>query len=258
MSWSEHPAPTSVDEAYRAADLDGSPLAALARPRHVPRPSLARAPRAQRPHAEGPHLRADRRAARRAHDLAARDARGRAELGLPVHLDPGLDAGPLGLDTLGFDWEADDFFCFIADVAERSDDLQIMYGIDGEKDLSEELFRTCRATELPPGAHRQRRVRPAPARRVGRVARLGVHPRHVAATVWTNGCGRSSRASSRRRSSTGVSPTAGSGRSAASRSTSLVEGHVLGRRGPRREAGPAARAARGGRALAAGGRRDEG
>jgi alpha,alpha-trehalase len=44
------------------------------------------------------------------------------------------------LDTLGFDWEADDFFCFIADVAERSDDLQIMYGVDGEKDLSEQLL----------------------------------------------------------------------------------------------------------------------
>ncbi len=42
------------------------------------------------------------------------------------------------LDTLGFDWEANDFFCFIADVAERSDDLQIMYGVDGEKDLTEE------------------------------------------------------------------------------------------------------------------------
>jgi GH15 family glucan-1,4-alpha-glucosidase len=44
------------------------------------------------------------------------------------------------LDTLEFDWEADDFFCFIADVAERSDDLQIMYGVDGEKDLTEEIL----------------------------------------------------------------------------------------------------------------------
>jgi GH15 family glucan-1,4-alpha-glucosidase len=44
------------------------------------------------------------------------------------------------LDTLGFDWEANDFFCFIADVAERSDELQIMYGVDGEKDLSEEIL----------------------------------------------------------------------------------------------------------------------
>jgi GH15 family glucan-1,4-alpha-glucosidase len=44
------------------------------------------------------------------------------------------------LDTLGFDWEANDFFCFIADVAGRSDELQVMYGVDGEKDLTEELL----------------------------------------------------------------------------------------------------------------------
>jgi GH15 family glucan-1,4-alpha-glucosidase len=44
------------------------------------------------------------------------------------------------LDTLGFDWEANDFFWFIADLAEASDELQIMYGIDGGKDLSEELL----------------------------------------------------------------------------------------------------------------------
>ena len=38
-----------------------------------------------------------------------------------------------GLYTLGFDWEANDFFYFIADVAEaEADRLQIMYGIDGE------------------------------------------------------------------------------------------------------------------------------
>ena len=41
------------------------------------------------------------------------------------------------LNTLGFDWEANDFFNFIVDIASRSDDLQIMYGVDGEKDLSE-------------------------------------------------------------------------------------------------------------------------
>ena len=42
-----------------------------------------------------------------------------------------------GLYSLGFDWEALDFFAFIADVAERDDDLQIMYGIGGERDLDE-------------------------------------------------------------------------------------------------------------------------
>ena len=41
-----------------------------------------------------------------------------------------------GLYTLGFDWEANDFLYFIADVAGRAD-LQIMYGIGGERDLTE-------------------------------------------------------------------------------------------------------------------------
>jgi GH15 family glucan-1,4-alpha-glucosidase len=43
-----------------------------------------------------------------------------------------------GLYTLGFDWEANDFFYFIADVAEAEEgDLQIMYGIGGEDELKE-------------------------------------------------------------------------------------------------------------------------
>ena len=42
-----------------------------------------------------------------------------------------------GLYSLGFDWEAVDFFSFIADVAERDDDIQIMYGIGGEAELEE-------------------------------------------------------------------------------------------------------------------------
>jgi alpha,alpha-trehalase len=43
-----------------------------------------------------------------------------------------------GLYTLGFDWEANDFFYFIADVAEAEEGtLQIMYGIDGESRLEE-------------------------------------------------------------------------------------------------------------------------
>ncbi len=44
------------------------------------------------------------------------------------------------LYTLGFDWEANDFFWFIADVAERDDQLQVMYGVDGERDLEEHIL----------------------------------------------------------------------------------------------------------------------
>jgi GH15 family glucan-1,4-alpha-glucosidase len=44
------------------------------------------------------------------------------------------------LNTLGFDWEADDFFCFIVDIAGRSDQVQIMYGVNGDKDLTEQTL----------------------------------------------------------------------------------------------------------------------
>jgi GH15 family glucan-1,4-alpha-glucosidase len=42
-----------------------------------------------------------------------------------------------GLYSLGFDWEALDFFSFIADQATDDPNLQIMYGIGGEKELTE-------------------------------------------------------------------------------------------------------------------------
>lgn len=45
--------------------------------------------------------------------------------------------GLWGLYTLGFDYEANDFFYFIADACEGDEDLQIMYGVGGERDLPE-------------------------------------------------------------------------------------------------------------------------
>ncbi|MDQ6650530.1 MAG: glycoside hydrolase family 15 protein [Actinomycetota bacterium] len=45
-----------------------------------------------------------------------------------------------GLYTLGFDWEADDFFLFIADVAAQGGELQVMYGIGGEANLDEQVL----------------------------------------------------------------------------------------------------------------------
>jgi GH15 family glucan-1,4-alpha-glucosidase len=45
-----------------------------------------------------------------------------------------------GLYTLGFDWEASDFYFFLADVAGRDAELQIMYGIGGEHELTEETL----------------------------------------------------------------------------------------------------------------------
>jgi alpha,alpha-trehalase len=46
-----------------------------------------------------------------------------------------------GLYTLGFDEEANDFFYFIRDVASKTDgEMQIMYGIGGESELTEEML----------------------------------------------------------------------------------------------------------------------
>jgi GH15 family glucan-1,4-alpha-glucosidase len=67
-----------------------------------------------------------------------------------------------GLYSLGFDWEANDFFYFIADVAERDQDLQIMYGVDGEKDLEEHTldhlngYEGARPVRIGNGAYSQR------------------------------------------------------------------------------------------------------
>jgi alpha,alpha-trehalase len=67
-----------------------------------------------------------------------------------------------GLYTLGFDWEANDFFYFIADVAESEQgDLQIMYGIDGEDKLTEETlghlsgYEGARPVRVGNGAYNQ-------------------------------------------------------------------------------------------------------
>jgi alpha,alpha-trehalase len=45
-----------------------------------------------------------------------------------------------GLSTLGLDREGADFFSFLTDLTERADDLQIMYGIGGERELTEQTL----------------------------------------------------------------------------------------------------------------------
>jgi len=68
-----------------------------------------------------------------------------------------------GLYTLGFDWEANDFFYFVADAAEEeADELQIMYGLDGERVLTEQIlehldgYQGARPVRIGNGAYDQR------------------------------------------------------------------------------------------------------
>ncbi|SDS06333.1 Glucoamylase (glucan-1,4-alpha-glucosidase), GH15 family [Microlunatus soli] len=66
-----------------------------------------------------------------------------------------------GMFSLGYDWEAVDFFSFIADLADGDEPLQIMYGIGGEKDLPEsELdhlpgYASSRPVRIGNAAYRQ-------------------------------------------------------------------------------------------------------
>src|SRR5205085_8115542 len=66
-----------------------------------------------------------------------------------------------GLHTLGFDWEANDFFWFLADVGERDENVQLMYGIDGEPNLEERVlehlsgYEGSRPVRIGNAAHHQ-------------------------------------------------------------------------------------------------------
>jgi len=66
-----------------------------------------------------------------------------------------------GLYTLGFAREANDFFYFMADVA-KDDDLQVLYGVGGEKELEERVlehlggYAAARPVRIGNGAYRQR------------------------------------------------------------------------------------------------------
>jgi GH15 family glucan-1,4-alpha-glucosidase len=69
-----------------------------------------------------------------------------------------------GLYTLGFAREANDFFYFMADVAKDDEDLQIVYGIGGEKALDERTldhlagYDGARPVRIGNGAYDQRQL----------------------------------------------------------------------------------------------------
>jgi GH15 family glucan-1,4-alpha-glucosidase len=64
--------------------------------------------------------------------------------------------------TLGFTWEATDFFLFVMEAAAGSEELQIMYGIGGERRLEEEVldhldgYEGARPVRIGNGAFDQR------------------------------------------------------------------------------------------------------
>ncbi len=67
-----------------------------------------------------------------------------------------------GLYTLGLDREANDFFYFVADVGAGDEELQIMYGVGGERELPEQTldhlhgYQGARPVRVGNAAYRQR------------------------------------------------------------------------------------------------------
>ena len=97
------------------------------------------------------------------------------------------------LHYLDLDWEADEFMQFVADLEPNEDGaLQIMYGIDGRRDLTESTRDDLSGyAGAQPGADRKRRLRPAPERRLRRGARLDPPPHPPLASACRGACGRS-------------------------------------------------------------------
>ena len=97
LSWAEDLRPPSdVDDAERRARRHRAFWRRWLGRRADPRPPLARPDPALGARDQGPDLHADRRDRRGAHHLAARDARRRAQLGLPLHLDARHDLHAAG------------------------------------------------------------------------------------------------------------------------------------------------------------------
>ncbi len=162
LSWSEHEPPYTCEEANRRLRVDRASLAALARrgrfPDHPWRPHLERSALTLKGLTFAPT----------GAIVAA------ATTSLPE--TPGGERNwdyrytwirdstfaLWGLHTLGFDWEANDFFWFIADVAERDDELQVMYGVDGERELEERTlehlhgYNGARPVRVGNAAYKQR------------------------------------------------------------------------------------------------------
>ena len=233
----------SYDEAYHRLVFTADFWHRVAVARRVPRPPVAHVPAAQRADAQGADLRADRRDGRGGDDLAARDARRRAQLGLPLLVDPRLHVhavGPLH-----------------ARLRRGGQRLLLLHPRRRRQrggHAADHVRDRRRDASLPSRRSTTSTATRAPSRCGSATAPTTSASTTSGAPCWTRSTctrsratgspsrpGRSSSSRSRTRSRTGASPTAGSGRCAASRShftSSKVMCWVALR--PRRAAGAAA------------------
>ena len=175
-----------------------------------------------------------------ADDLAARDARRRAQLGLPLRLDARRDVHPAGAalaqPRLGGRG--------VHAVRRRPRAQRRRRDADHVRDRRAarpdrvHARRPLRLRRRAAGADRQRRLRPAPERRLRRRARLHPAAHRAAASGCRGGCGRSSRARPSARCASGASPTRASGRRAARRGTTSPRSSCAGWRWTGRPSSP--------------------
>ena len=126
--------------------------------------------------------------------------------------------------------------------------LQIMYGIGGEHDLSERELPHLRGwRDSHAGARRQRRLEPGPARRLRRAAQRAARLPRAARRPAPGDPGVRRRPRRHRGAALARDGLGHLGDARRAAPPPLLEGHVLGRARPRREARAAARRAREGR-----------
>ena len=208
-----------VRRGLRAARLDRAPLAALARPRRLPRPPVARRPPALRAHAQGAHLRADGRDRRRRDDVAARDAGRRAQLGLPLLAGSATRRSRSGASTRSASTGRPTTSSTSSPTSRRRRRARC------RSCTASTAAPTCpsgRSTTCPATRTRARCASATtPTRRPSTTCGARCSTRSTCtrsrATRCPRASGRCSSTRSRRRSRTGASPTAGSGRCAARR-----------------------------------------
>ncbi len=206
-------------------------------------------PDPQRADAEGPHVRPHRGDRRRGDYLAAGDAARGAELGLPVQLDPGRDVRPVGPVHAGLRVGGQR----LLRVPDRGRGAGRRRPADRLRDRRP--VRTERADARPParlsgrpaGAHRQRGLLPAAERRVGRRAGLAVPAHQVQGPARRAGLAAGPQPGGARAGALARARPGHLGGARRAPALHLVQADVLGRRRPRRPAGPDPRGHRRGR-----------
>ena len=213
--------PDGCGRCRRTDRAHGHVLAALAGAGAHPRPSAAPPSGAVGADDQGPHLHADRCDGRRAHHVAARDARRRAQLGLPLHVDARHHVHPAGaaLSEPGLGGRR---VHAVRGRPRAEPGRRPADHVRHRRQARPDRVHPRRALRLrgrPAGADRQRRVRPASERRLRRGARLApaAHASQPAPAPAAVAAGEV--AGRRRRWRRGANPTRASGRPAGRRST---------------------------------------